>query len=270
MLGVMAEGDAGFAAQPSFITRPSHQEVLKLHRELQIWMMHTRYTMQGTDNQPLWRMHNTPLTLGNGAGIGAFFGFAKVMPKMKPLVRAIPATVLFYFTYRACQVQQLPFLYASLLSLPTPLGGKGREVLNGLRNSEGMVPLPSQEFANQMPPPADQRSPEAPSSAPSGHASSTGSPPLDPSTMPPAQSTEFFSGDSQANLPRVAAPEPDPAPHGDPWRSDAGFGGAALGGEAPGWGSDGWPAEQAPAANKQLATWDEIRARQAAAAAERK
>jgi len=244
----MTDGDASLQfGMPSFLTRPSHEEVVRLHRELQVWMMHTRYTVQGVDNQPLWRMHNTSLTLGTGAGIGAYLAVAKIMPKLQPLVRAVPATVFFYITYRAIQIQQLPYFYTSLLTLPTPLGGKGREVLTALRNG-GL--LPSQEFANQMPPP------------PATAGAAAGPPASEASERSPV----FFAGDDQAPPPRVSSLEPAPTPVADPWGADAGFGGSGVGGEATGFG-DAWPAEQAKAPAKTRATWDEIRARQAAAAA---
>jgi len=259
----MAMADAAFS-QPSVIARPSNPEVIRLHRELQIWMMHTRYHLQGVDNQPVWRMHNTSLTLGTGGGIGTFFVFRKFVPKLKFPFSFIPPTVLFYLTYRASQVQQLPNLYGALLTLPTPLGAKGREVLSALR--DGGAQLPSQEFANQKAPPQEYIAKRGegdsllpinnPDEAPGGAVN-----PDDAQT----RASELFYGASepsqQALPPKAPASAPELAPVADPWAADSSFGGAA-----PGVADDGWPTEQATPQAKTRSSWEQIRARQAAAA----
>merc|ERR1712216_746784 len=127
------------------LPRPSSQEMLKLHRELQLWMMHTRYQLQGFDHRPVWRMHNTSLVLGTGAGVGTYCAMRSFFPKMKFPFNVVPPVAMFLVTQKAAQVAQLPHLIDSLLQLPTPLGGKSREVLVAIREGGR---LPSQEFAN--------------------------------------------------------------------------------------------------------------------------
>lgn len=234
-------------------------------------MMHTRYQMQALDNQPIWRMHNTSVTVGTGAGIGSFYLLGRYVPKLKFPVNVVPPLVLFYFTYRAAQVQQMPGMYASILSLPTQLGSKGREVLTALRNGSH---LPSQEFANMKPPPG----PGQP-----GSAETAVMPAID--DAPPVQ--QLFQPDQGLSsgafqpperdrfgkaTPRPALiPEPAPAPTADPWGQDGSItaAGAAPGSLAPpAWeGGDGWGSEESKPEPKQRSSWEEIRARQAAAAA---
>jgi hypothetical protein len=256
-----------FGSASSVLSRPSQQEVIRLHRELQIWMMHTRYQLQANDNQPVWRMHNTSLTFGTGAGVGAYVMLGKYVPKLKFPVNIIPPLVLWYFTYRASQVQQLPQLYTSILSLPTPLGGKGREVLTALRSGGR---LPSQDFANQKPPSAGQREAAEPaeSAAHAAHGDDTSaSQIIEPSnTLPKPTQKDSSSVYNPMPLRASSTPEPDPAPIADPWNLDSGLGGTPPGGAAPSWEGDAWPLEQNQAAAKPRATWEQIRARQAAAA----
>jgi len=115
-----------------------------LHRELQMWIMNSGYQLQEREHRPVWRMHNTSLTLATGTGMGTYFLLKRFRPKAGlPLLCGIP-TVAFYLAYRSFQFSQLGQLYDSLLVLPTPLGIRAREILSTLRNGDGR--LPSDEY----------------------------------------------------------------------------------------------------------------------------
>jgi len=229
-----------------------------VHREMQIWLAHTRYQMQGIDNVPVWRMTNTSLTVAVGHGLGAFYGLRKLRPSWGFPMNIIPAAILFPMTYWAAQVVQLPGMYVTLLSLPTPLGVKGREVLAALRNG-GL--LPSQEFGTKLPPRGGEQ----------GSAPASVDAPASPSAIPSSPSTDdgsLAAASTSPELSQDAAPGALPAAADqDPWAANT----PASAGPVPAWDSSSWEDQSPSAAPSEPSrpaptSWEEIRARNAAAA----
>eukprot|EP00928_Gymnodinium_smaydae_P047782 TRINITY_DN31912_c0_g1_i1.p1 TRINITY_DN31912_c0_g1~~TRINITY_DN31912_c0_g1_i1.p1 ORF type:complete len:267 (+),score=50.92 TRINITY_DN31912_c0_g1_i1:95-895(+) len=239
--GSLTEAGAPRQVMPPF-KLSLQRELPRLHKELGLWMAHTRYQLKPVDQQPIYRVQNTTMTLSTGTGIGTYYIMKRLRPSMRFPIDIIPPFVAFYLTHRAAQAWQMPGLYESLLSAPSPLGERAREILHSLRHGGR---LPSDEFGTQLP----QQMRPAPGAGGAGEAS-----------------TDAFGFD--------AAPAPAPAAgsSGAPAAADAASADAWAQGDSidnlagtPAWTG---PVEGADAPPKpaRTTTWDEIRARSAAGA----
>lgn len=234
-------------AMSSSLRPPGVEELPRLHRELGIWMSNTKYQLQPVDCLPLWRVQNTTMTVATGAGISAYYLLQKMRPGMKFPISTVPPFIAFYFTYHAAQASQMPGLYRSLLSLPSPLGSITRDILGSLRNKGK---LPSDDYGSRLPAPGMPRPPQQDGPASEAFPAESSSWGSRPAAYPPpeAPSTSF-----QQSWSPPPEPPPPPAPSQGQWD---GFDGGAI---PP--SNDPWATEQSQAPKaKKTRTWDEIRA----------
>jgi len=238
---------------------PTREELPRLHRELGLWMAHTRYRLVPPEQAPVWRVQNTSFTLSTGSGIGTFYLLKRLNPALKFPWDLFPPFIIFYLTHSAAHVWQLPGLYESFLGLSTPLGVRTREVLEALRTGGR---LPSHEFGTQLPPlrpPGQQR---GASETPVGEAGAFGQATSveDDATRTGQPGWTHDASTSSGWTPDASTPGGEPNETAPPPLGWAG-GGLPEGG---GWGTT----QEEQAAGKTpppRRSWDEIRARAATA-----
>ena len=92
-----------------------------MDRELQAWVLKTKYQLTDQEKRPLWKVHNLSVLAGTAVGVVSYFGIKRL--KIAPMISPwIPASLLFFGAFRTAQQSQRPALYEKLLRMDTPLG----------------------------------------------------------------------------------------------------------------------------------------------------
>lgn len=222
------------------------QEVLRLHKELNLWVSNSRYQLQAADYKPIWRVQNTSMITACGAGAAAYAGFKRFRPKMGFPYDIVPPFVMYFLSYRVAQAAQTPGLLGSILALESPLGSTAREILSAMRTGGQ---LPSNNLDKQR----------------QAQAASPMEPPRDDGIQTPAGGfASFEADDGAASTPTSPTTTAMPTA-ADPWDGSADGVGPADGASMA-WGSAAPAADIAtsPATSPpKRRSWDEIRAQAA-------
>eukprot|EP00397_Hematodinium_sp_SG-2012_P042460 GEMP01046972.1.p1 GENE.GEMP01046972.1~~GEMP01046972.1.p1 ORF type:complete len:259 (+),score=71.37 GEMP01046972.1:43-819(+) len=251
-------------------SRPlSPVEIIKVHREMQAWILSSDYKMTDTERKTAFGMQNRATLVGAAFGMLSYVGIRRVAPRLalaQPALKtvgdalhkwaAIPALLVYLRVYRDYQLFMLPIFYNEIMRNEegTPFAKVAIDVVNGMRgrSSRDIDVTDLMDNSQQHDARAVVADPWA--TPPDVQPSSADDPWIKP---PGAQS-------SSANDPWAKPPDIQPAAANDPWTREPWAEQQAAPSTAGDWFGTAPRQDTADeGAGSRTSTWDDIRAKRA-------